>query len=154
MKSQYIESPCIIDCMVRRVKKLLATKSLHFYLLFGLLAFSVEYLSFVLLVKITLLLVAQSISFLCGLVVSFLGNRTVTFKASGTYEHTAKSQLWRYVLLASINLLLSNGLIYLLVENLDIFSLYAKIMVMVLIVTWNYIIFNKIIFRKQLSNTN
>jgi len=119
------------------------------YLAIGFTAFAVEYLLFTILIYVGLfLLVAQTLSFCVGLAISFFGNRIVTFKA-GEYTHSRTAQLWRYVSLALFNLILSNALIYVLVEPLNIQEFIAKVVVMAAIVVWNYVIFSKIIFRRK-----
>lgn len=126
-----------------------ADKSVYMYLAVGLTAFVVEFVLFSLLFNANfLLLVAQTLSFSTGLAISFLGNRNFTFKA-GEYTHSQSSQLWRYISLALFNLVFSNLLIYALVEPLDVQPYIAKVVVMAAIVVWNYLIFSKVIFRKN-----
>ena len=119
------------------------------YLGIGLTAFLIEYAVFTLLIYLgTFLLVAQTVSFCVGLIVSFMGNRTLTFKGSA-YTHSRSAQFWRYLTLALFNIVFSNGLIYALVEQFGIEPLLSKVIVMIVIVCWNYIIFSKIIFRRN-----
>lgn len=122
------------------------------YLFVGGLAFLSEYVSFLFLVFIfsgTPLIIAQTVSFGIGFLISFTGSRMFTFKESETnYNHTKKSQLLRYLLLAVVNLIITNILIYLLVEELGILPWVAKIVTMLSVVVWNYIIFSKFIFKK------
>lgn len=116
----------------------------------GTLAFVAEYISFFLLISATpQLLVAQSLSFLIGLAVSFHGNRSLTFNQSDSYKLGGRSQLWRYLLLALFNLLLTNVLIYSIVNHLVIDPVFAKLFVMGLVVAWNYLIFSKFIFKTK-----
>jgi putative flippase GtrA len=119
------------------------------YLIIGIAAFSIEYVSFAILSTVgAALIISQSLSFFCGLMISFVGNRKVTFNSiESSYALSSGSQLWRYALLALINLILSNVALYVLVEAASVNTLISKIVVMVAVVGWNYVLFNKIIFR-------
>lgn len=121
------------------------------YLLIGGSAFVGEYMAFVVLSSLGVGLVsAQSLSFTIGLIVSFTGNRNITFNSGKSdYILSRRSQLWRYVLLAGINLLLSNTLIYVLVDIWGVWALIAKVVVMISVVCWNYAVFNRIIFQTK-----
>ena len=115
------------------------------YLIIGCSAFVVEYVAFMaLFVNSDNLLFSQSASFLAGLMVSFFGNRHITFsqKNGSEYAHSGKSQLTRYLMLALINLVLSNIIIYLIVAMM-LPALIAKIFVMGAIVLWNFTIVGK-----------
>ena len=118
------------------------------YVIVGSTAFFTEYCLFLLLPHNTSssLVVAQTMSFSAGLVISFLGNRTLTFKEGGQYKHAPRAQFMRYLLLAVVNIFLTNISITLLVK-FGISASIAKLMVMVLVVAWNFVIFQKIIFR-------
>lgn len=117
------------------------------YVLIGIVAFTVEYVVFVgLFHVINSLIVAQSLSFISGLLISFFGNKNVTFNSTEQYQLSSVSQLWRYLVLALTNLLLSNLVIQLLVQYIP--AEIAKLFVMGVIIAWNYIIFNRVIFKK------
>lgn len=121
------------------------------YLGVGVSAFIVEYLMFVALNSAgQALLVSQTLSFMGGLIVSFTGNRKLTFGGRATdYALSGSSQMGRYLVLALINLALSNLTIYILVDGIGIHALFAKVLVMGAVVAWNFVIFNKIIFRRK-----
>lgn len=124
------------------------------YGIVGVSAFIVEYLSFLLLISATkspyALTIAQSASFCLGLIVSFLGSRLFTFKNSkNIYTNSASKQFAAYSVLALINLSLSNVIIFLLVHYMLLAPLIAKICVMIMIVSWNFLIFNKLIFKSN-----
>jgi putative flippase GtrA len=91
------------------------------------------------------LLLANSLSFCAGLVVSFSLNRKWVFSSRGKMH----VELVQYVSLAVINLFLSNLLIYVGVKKLDLMAAVVKIATMVLIAAWNYLIFSKLIFRQR-----
>ena len=95
------------------------------------------------------LFAAQTISFCCGLLVSFFGNKLITFSHTRDRSKKSANQFAQYASLAVINLLLTNVLIYLLVSGASIPALFAKVMVMALIVSWNFVIFKKIIFKAK-----
>lgn len=121
------------------------------YLGVGASAFIVEYLMFVALNGAgQVLLVSQTLSFMGGLIVSFTGNRKLTFGGKDTnYALSGSSQMGRYLALALVNLVLSNLVIYFLVDSIGIHALFAKALVMGAVVVWNFVIFNKIIFRRK-----
>jgi putative flippase GtrA len=118
----------------------------------GGLAFVGEYLSFLLILSYASpenrLLVAQTLSFCMGLAISFSGNRLYTFKQhSAPYHHAVHRQLFAYSMLALANLILSNIAIHLLTQKAGLNSAVAKIIVMLMVVLWNYVIFKKYIFK-------
>lgn len=89
------------------------------------------------------ILFAQSVSFTCGLVVSYILNRKWVFRSTGSH----RSEFTRYVLLATLNLVLSNYLIMLII-SVGAHKIIAKLITMVLVAGWNYIIFRRFIFAK------
>lgn len=121
------------------------------YLIIGVLAFAVEYILFIVVYKfLPIVIVAQTSSFIAGLVVSFSGNRHYTFSAANStdnFKHDIKSQAYRYITLAMFNLVCTNVLIYWQVNSLAVDPFIAKILTMAMVVVWNFIIFNKIIFK-------
>lgn len=115
------------------------------FLISGGSAAAVEYVVFICLHALLngkLLIVCQSFSFLCGFVVSFTLNRKWVFRSNGN----SKQELIRYAILASINLILSNVMIWLLVDVIQIVFWLSKFIVMAAISTWNYVIYQKFIF--------
>jgi putative flippase GtrA len=117
------------------------------YLLVGGAAFVTEYGLFLIIYYLlhTDIYIANSISFLCGLSVSFTFNRGWAFN-SGSFRHKKHHQLAMYTVLALFNLLLTNLLIGLLKKHgLD--PKLAKVVVMCLIVVWNFLLFKGLIFR-------
>lgn len=124
------------------MKRILEKKIIRFIVSGGTAALT-EYTTFLLLENSgVLLILANSISFLCGLLVSFLLNRRWVFTSSGNIS----SQFASYFALAVINLLLSNTLIHILTQA-GVYVLVAKLICMVAIATWNYFIFSKFIFK-------
>lgn len=131
-------------------KKYRLTKLIK-YGFIGILAFIAEYSSFLLLISFfspQLIVVAQAISFGLGLLISFIGGRLFTFKDEAkVYKHNTRVQLTSYFVLAGINIVLTSIAIFLLVHQLHILFWIAKIIVMISVVMWNYIVLNKIIFK-------
>ena len=119
------------------------------YIAVGISAFLAEYFAFILLNAMEqVLIISQTLSFVCGLIISFTGNQKLTFGGKDVnYALSGASQMWRYLLLAVINLALSNVMIHVLVDGMGIGALVAKVLVMASVVAWNFVIFNKIIFR-------
>ena len=113
------------------------------FILSGSLAATAEFSSFLVCTHIfsMTLPVSQSISFLFGLTVSYLLNKFWVFKSKGR----VKDELPKYVILAVLNLLLSNVLIVLL-HTAGFVAWLAKLIVMASVASWNFLIFQKIIF--------
>lgn len=135
-------------------KKKSSIKRIITYGAVGVLAFASEYLSFIIIINTLAtsysLFVAQTVSFSLGLLVSFNGNRLFAFNdVERTYSHNVKRQVGMYLVLAGINLLLSNIIIHLLVNVFLITPSISKLIVMSMVVLWNYIIFNKLIFKSE-----
>ena len=114
------------------------------FLISGGSAAAVEYVAFVALTLATPILVANSISFACGFVVSFILNKKWVFASVGN----SKIQLTRYFILALVNLAISTALIWILVDVAHVYDLIAKIAVMLVIACWNYVIFSRVIFKR------
>ena len=121
------------------------SKRIFRFLASGGSAAAVEFYVFILLLGWTdSIFVVNSISFLCGLVVSFTLNRKWVFGS----QAGVKRQFIEYFILAIINLILSNLAIYLLVDGLGVAAWIGKIFVMGAIAFNNYFIFSKFIFKK------
>lgn len=125
---------------------LLLQKQMFRYLLAGGSAFAAEYASFLLLFIAldTPLYVANSLSFCCGLVVSFLLNRTWAFKQD-SFRMRGHHQVGAYLALALFNLLLINIAVGIL-KHLGIVPVLAKLSAMVFIVVWDFFAYRTFIF--------
>lgn len=134
--------------MTHRIFKQRPSKKLVNYGLIGITAFVSEFLIFSLLVTLIPLIASQSISFGVGLVISFMGNRLITFK-TGSFKYGVKRQFVSYLTLACINLILTNIIIYIQVEHLEFTPLLAKIITMFFVVGWNFLFFQRYIFRSN-----
>jgi putative flippase GtrA len=117
------------------------------FLISGFLAAGMEYGVFLILFQLLSLevLLSNSVSFLCGLIVSFSLNRAWVFNS----RENGKKQFAAYFTLALVNLAISNVLVWAMVHQLYVSAFVAKFLCMGLIATWNYVIFGKLIFRKN-----
>jgi putative flippase GtrA len=132
--------------------KLLENKKVR-YVVSGGTAFVIEYVCFVAILYITNnLFIANSISFIVGVLAGFAFHKFWTF--SGAHQHAARSQTIATVFLGILNLGLTNVFIGTLVNALNFPPLIAKVIVILMIVVWNYIIFNKIIFKHRQQNND
>lgn len=105
-----------------------------------------EYSFFILLTHINLpIILSNTLSFLCGLCVSFLLNKHWVFSAKGD----ASRQFILYFILATVNLGISNLLIWVFVGKIGLVPLVAKVFVMALIAVWNYAFFSRLIFKNR-----
>lgn len=123
-------------------------KRLLKFLTTGGLAAGVEYAVYILLQLVmgtSILFIPQTISFLAGFLVSFSLNKNWVF----ANKRDTKRQLLKYSLLAGINLVLSNLMLWLFVDVIDLNQYLAKFIVMGMVATWNYFIFSKLIFNTK-----
>lgn len=129
------------------IRKLLSASKIR-YLLVGGSSVLLEYGSFLTLVMIMGggAVTANAVSFLIGLVYTFLLHNKWTF--SGDHTHGMRGQFIAYATLAAINLALTSLLIGLQVDVLDIAPFIAKLVCMALVVVWNYLLLSKIIFKR------
>lgn len=116
------------------------------FLVSGVSAAVTEYGVFLVLHSLGLhLLIANSVSFCCGLLISFFLNKKWVFSSNGK-THVEFAQ---YFVLAMTNLVLSNMLIYIGVHWFGWVAWLVKPMTMIMIAAWNYLIFSKLIFRSR-----
>jgi len=115
------------------------------YLAAGALAFGTEYGLYFFLFRCAGLffLTANIFAMTAGFAVSFLLNRYWSFRSRDPFFN----QLIKYTGLFIINLFLSSSLIYLATKYAGLSPLLSKILVMGLIVLWNYVLYKKIIYR-------
>ncbi|MCU1004896.1 MULTISPECIES: GtrA family protein [Stenotrophomonas] len=116
------------------------------FLLSGGSAAATEYFAFALLYSSLVpghLVLSQTVSFLAGFVVSFGLNRIWVFNSKGRWWH----DLLKYSVLAAVNLVLGNAMIWVLAGPASLPPLLAKLLVMCMIAIWNYVIFSRIVFR-------
>lgn len=134
------------------IESLIAYRPVKF-LISGGVAAIIEYVSFVLILvwfSSALIFTGQVISYLFGFIVSFYLQKKWVFKSKGTLG----SELPKYTLLAGVNLILGVFVIWLLVNPMQSPPLIAKVIVMIMVALWNYVIFNKLIFNVTQNNTS
>lgn len=121
------------------------------FLISGVTAVVVEYAIFalVMLADPALLYIAQTVSFLCGFVVSFLMNKFWVFRSSGTILN----ELPKYSLIATINLFITNIALGVLVYRVGVIFWVAKVIIIIFVAAWNYVLFNKFVFTGSASRT-
>jgi putative flippase GtrA len=115
------------------------------YVITGVIAAGTEFSALVLLTEYAKLwyILSNSIAYAGGFWISFLLNKYWSFNSR---DHFGR-QLAMYGLLFLINLGLSTALMYLLTSVLGLFYTISKLLVMGLIVLWNFAIYKKIIYR-------
>jgi len=123
------------------------TRRLLKFLISGTTAAIVEYLTFLLLFNVCNLYIIEAnlISFVFGLITSFILNRRWVFRS----DNSIHSDFSRYLTLAIVNSILGSLLLSLLVGGLSVAPYIAKLIVMITIAIWNYIIFSKFIFKQK-----
>lgn len=133
--------------MRNSLASLLGDKRLR-YILIGGSSAVFEYISFILLnYLLSNIILANVISFIIGLLYSFLLHRGWTF-SGGSHRHNPSSQLLSYAILALVNVVLTSILIGFQVGTMNVPPFIAKLVCMALVVCWNYLLLNKVIFVK------
>lgn len=114
------------------------------YGLFGTITAGLEFSVFLVLSPWAHIYVASTVSFLVGLVASFIFNKFVVFRNSKTVE---RSEVLQFFALGLANSQLSSLMTWGLAFVLP--GVVAKIISMGAIVVWNYLLMNFVIFRKK-----
>ncbi len=128
-----------------RVEKL---KSINFrklleYGFFGATTAGIEFVVFLVLSPWTHVYVASTVSFLVGLVVSFIFNKFVVFENS---KEVNKAEVGQFVVLGLVNSQLSSVITW--TVSLVIPNFVAKIISMGVIAVWSYVLMNFVIFKR------
>lgn len=117
------------------------------FLVSGFLAAFTEYFVFIVLYSFVAqqayLILCQTTSFLAGFIISFILNKKWVFNSKGS----TRDELIRYAILACINLVLTNVLIWLFINGIGLNYWIAKLCIMAMVATWNYILFSRLIFK-------
>lgn len=110
------------------------------FLISGGISAAIEFITFLLLITISSLVLSNVISFLVGLIVSFVINKNWVF---GYRLNNIKTPLV-YAGVAIFNIIAGTIIILLLENNLT--PWLAKAVTMILIAIWNYILYSRYIF--------
>jgi putative flippase GtrA len=129
----------------RKVKTKKNLRQFLRYLIVGGCSFLLEYgLFFVLLQEYKVhYLIANSIVYSSVSFINFIANRALTFRSQENF----KRQLTLYISLILFNFFASNLVLYILSGVLQIKPLLAKIVVMGMVVCWNFVLYKKVIYR-------
>jgi len=114
------------------------------YIITGALAAGAEYAVFTVLYwGFKALYAANTIGMSVGFMVSFVMNRSWSFKSKGNPVR----QLVLTLILFIINLGISNAFIHVLSDIIGIYPQISKIIVMGFIVMWNFVLYRKVIYK-------
>jgi putative flippase GtrA len=97
---------------------------------------------------------ASAIGFTSGFLVNFIGNRGVVFKTVEGYHFRRRLQIIMYVILVFFNLIFTSVMTEILVSKAGANIIIVKICLGLLVATWNFIIYRKIIFKALKINEN
>lgn len=131
---------------IKKIYKRLIEKELFKYLAIGGVAFVVDYLALLTAYYVFKfpLVIASSVGFLCGFLISYSANRFWVFGNSGA-KRSPKRQLIEYGLLVGFNYAFTVFSLHYLLE-LGVKPEIGKLIIMSLIVVWNFVIFKTKIF--------
>ena len=115
------------------------------YLIIGFLSFFLEYVLFWGLFKGMELsaIISNTIAITTAFCFNFLMNRNWSFQS----QSSIVKQLFQYLLLFSFNMMVSNVFIYSTQKYMHISPLISKVLIMGLIVIWNFVIYKKVIYK-------
>lgn len=115
------------------------------YLLTGILSFGLEYTIFVTIYKIIGLwyITANTITYVIVFWFNFLMNRFWSFESKGNLRR----QLYLYSILFVSNLVAITALMFVLSDIFGITPLISKVLVMGAVVSWNFVLYKKVIYR-------
>ena len=88
-------------------------------------------------------LVANTIGYTIDFCVNFTMNRVYSFKSKGPLWEQVK----KYAILFVVNLFVTNILLYLFTDILHIIPYISKLMAMCVIISWNFVVYKKVIYR-------
>lgn len=93
-------------------------------------------------------LVANVFAFLLAASWSFVWNRRWTFRSSDPRVH---HQYVRFLVVSTVGLLLTTGILYILVEHASMADIFAKVIAVSAVLVWNFLINRFWTFRHRLS---
>ena len=137
-----------MQAVTSRLMQLLSSRKQVRYITSGVASEIIEYSSFLLLIATThALFVSNSISFIAGIASGYVFHKYWSFK--GAHYLKTRHQVGAYLLVAAINLVLTNLVIGLCADHLHFAPALAKILTMALSATWTYAILNRLVFRNR-----
>lgn len=114
------------------------------YLVTGFTTFTIEYILYRILISFMNLYIGNAIVFAFIFWLNFLLNRIWSFNSKSDF----KKQLLSYGILFCINLVIANILLlYILTDVVGIHQHYSKILMMGAVVSWNFVLYKKIIYK-------
>ena len=115
------------------------------YIIVGFSSFILEYLLFFTLFKVIGIneLISNPIAIAVVFWFNYLMNRYWSFKSKSKLG----KQLLLYLILFAFNTIISNLFIYIGIDLLNISPLISKVVIMGLIVIWNFVIYKKVIYK-------
>ena len=140
---------CVITGALYNISNLLrriGMKKIGKYGIFGVITAGLEFVIFMVLSMWIHIYAASALSFLVGLVTSFVFNKFVVFKNS---KKVARCEIVQFFALGLVNSQLSSFMTF--IASMIMPKSVAKILSMGAIATWNYVLMNFIIFKKDVS---
>lgn len=135
----------LLDRLMYWMKDTETKRQMIRYLITGFITFGVEYSSFFILYNIVGLkwLYANIIVYVTVFWLNFFANRKFSFKS----KESLRIQIPKYGILFIINLFATNILMGLFSDILMISPNISKILVMGFVVSWNFILYKKVIYK-------
>lgn len=115
------------------------------YIATGFMSFILEYLIFFMMYTGfgVWYIISNTVAYVIVFWFNFLLNRFWSFKS----RDNVKRQLIIYSVLFIYNIMATNGMLYFLFEIAGVVPLISKVLVMGMVVSWNFIIYKKVIYR-------
>lgn len=132
--------------------KLKAHKELR-YLISGAGSEVIEFVSFLILFRLThLLILSNSLSFLLGISSGFVFHKLWSF--AGKHRFKVRRQLVSYCFLAVFNFIMINVLVSFGVHQVKMLPAIAKLLGMIITAIWSFVFFNKFVFQHANDTSN
>ncbi len=115
------------------------------YLITGFVSFATEITLLYVLTEYARLwyLLSNTIAYIVVFWLNFLLNKFWSFRSRENFRR----QLWLYSMLFIFNLGAVSALMYLLTDVLHLYYLVSKVLVMGMVVTWNFVLYKKVIYK-------
>lgn len=133
--------------LTAKVEKVLQHKTFR-YLISGVASQIIDFTSFLLLLLLTGHLVfSNSTSFILGIASGFVFHKLWSFKGDQRFQ--THFQIVGYTILSIFNFIATNILVSSLVDIFHAPASMAKLITMIIIAVWSFILFNTVIFRHK-----